>query len=125
MQEPLIDVVRLDLRCDRSLARLTRAALDGVGGIDAIREDARLVASELTTNAVLHSGCTPAHTIGVRIRLNPSVLELSVHDPGLSRDEPRPQPRGARAVGGLGLVLVERLSLSWGVVHGDGRLVWA
>jgi serine/threonine-protein kinase RsbW len=85
--------------------------------------DAKLVASEIVSNAVLHSGCTPDDRLEVRARLEGRVFEISVHDPGLADEAPllRQNPD----IGGRGLMIVQRLAESWGVAQPDGRLVWA
>lgn len=51
-----VDVVRLSLRCDVRAPRLASEAFDSAGGIVEVRDEARLVATELVSNAVRHSG---------------------------------------------------------------------
>lgn len=125
MTDELEDVFDLTLRCDIEAPSLVRRALDRVELSESVRDDARLVATELVGNAILHSGATCAHELHVRARLNSTLLEISVHDPGLSDRAPKVRKRGDRSVGGLGLLIVERLSWRWGELGLDGRLVWA
>jgi hypothetical protein len=83
--------------------------------------DAVLIASELTDNMVYH-----ARSEGwLRLALRNDKLTIAVADA-----DPRP-PRlrvpGLRAAGGRGLVLVDKLSRSWGTAPRlpEGKVVWA
>jgi anti-sigma regulatory factor (Ser/Thr protein kinase) len=98
------------------------------------RESMRLLASELITNAVRHTGRvdgppTPLPTetvivVGVQIRLLGPVVRLEVWDsdpaPAI-RADPSPE-----AETGRGLVLVEALSQAWGsyTPRIGGKVVW-
>jgi anti-sigma regulatory factor (Ser/Thr protein kinase) len=88
-----------------------------------LRPEAKLVASELVSNAVWHSGCGQSHEIDVRVRLSSTLIEIAVHDPGLSGQAP--QVRENPDIGGFGLAIVEKLAHRWGAARRDGRLVWA
>lgn len=88
-------------------------------------EDASLIASELVTNAVLHSGCGPDDRINLYAGLSRECLRISVHDPGASDTTPEVLPEGDRPSGGLGLRLVQQIAFRWGTEHRDGRYVWA
>jgi serine/threonine-protein kinase RsbW len=89
-------------------------------------DTARLIVSELATNAIrhTHSGL-PGGSFGVTLHRGAIQPILSVDDEGglitphLRRSEGNDQ-------GGRGLHLVEALAVRWGV-HGDerGRSVWA
>lgn len=95
-----------------------------------VLEDARLVATELANNAVLHSGCADDDIIRVLARLDGTVLTISVDDPGMSGQTPKLRPRGD-GPGGLGLWIVQALAHRWGAdyVSRAGRprahRVWA
>jgi anti-sigma regulatory factor (Ser/Thr protein kinase) len=117
------EVFHLILPCDREAPAKVRAELEKVDAIEPVRDDARLVASEIVSNAVLHSGCTPEHELDVRGRLGEDFFEISVHDPALA--EGAPLVRDNPDIGGLGLRIVERLAAAWGVAKPDGRVVWA
>ncbi|HLY36321.1 MAG TPA: ATP-binding protein [Candidatus Limnocylindria bacterium] len=88
--------------------------------------DAMLVASELVTNAVRHSGGGAGDLVEVEVDFNGELVRLRISDPGMSgsRVEMR---RAGIAFGGLGLRLVEQLTSRWGSERRpDGRqLVWA
>lgn len=84
------------------------------------REDARLVLSELVTNALVHGEDTPV----VRAAFGGSELELSVTDAGA--ELPRVLPVDPSRIGGFGLHIVDRLSTAWGVSpFPGGKTVWA
>ena len=113
----------LSLHCDEAAPARVRAEFDRLEGIEAVRATVKLVASELVSNAVRHSGCEEEDMIRVRVRLSREFVEISVHDPGLSATVPQVAKR--REAGGLGLVLVDHLARRWGVCERQGRLVWA
>ena len=95
-------------------------------------ECARLIVSELATNAVRHpepeaQSPTSVSTFDVALRLAPHSLVIEVSD----RD-PQPPVRGTAdlgATGGRGVFLVEEMSHRWGFFHppgpGGGKVVWA
>ena len=84
--------------------------------------DARLVASELVTNAVVHSDCGSDDTIEVLARLSPGRLTIAVDDRGLSARTPRsPSPDDDA----MGLRIVGEIARRWGTERSDGLLVWA
>jgi anti-sigma regulatory factor (Ser/Thr protein kinase) len=88
--------------------------------------DAMLVASELVTNAVLHSGCHSDDVVSVELRLRPDVVRCSVSDPHRSGKVAEPAPED-QLHGGFGLRVVEQLAARWGTERErDGRYrVWA
>jgi anti-sigma regulatory factor (Ser/Thr protein kinase) len=101
-----------------------REELDHLEEIESVLPEAKLVASELVSNAVLHSGCTSNQVIEVHGRVGRDLFEISVHDPGLSDETPKVQDDPDTS--GRGLAIVEQLSHRWGMEHPpDGRLVWA
>ena len=55
-----------------------------------VLEHAQLVASELTTNSVRHSGAQAGDSLKVRLELSPTEVRIEVSDPGLGGPvEPR------------------------------------
>jgi anti-sigma regulatory factor (Ser/Thr protein kinase) len=80
------------------------------------RPDARLLVSELVTNAFRH-GMPP---ITLTTALHPGFLRVEVADAGGGRPRRRARPS---ADGGWGLLLVEQASDRWGVADGSMR-VW-
>jgi anti-sigma regulatory factor (Ser/Thr protein kinase) len=90
-----------------------------------VREDAKLVVSELFTNAVVH---TDSSYVTCRMRTTTNgLLHLSVADQGRGLPSPRVPETGQTAYGGRGLILVNAVADRWGVDddHGAGRIVWA
>jgi anti-sigma regulatory factor (Ser/Thr protein kinase) len=115
-------ILRLDLPCAPDAPATVRAALRDTGSES---DDVLLVASELVTNAVVHSGCEPGHRINVEVSEQSQRVLISVHDPGLSDLRAVPRPASASAVGGWGLRLVAQLSERWGADRPKGYRVWA
>ncbi|MDQ6776046.1 MAG: ATP-binding protein [Actinomycetota bacterium] len=119
-------IVGLSLRCDRRAPRLARRALEDALEAAPVLDDARLVASELVNNAVLHSGCEAADILRVMARLDDGFLVISVHVPDsqLPAGELR-QHEEDLETDALGLRVVEHLADRWGSENPDGRRVWA
>jgi anti-sigma regulatory factor (Ser/Thr protein kinase) len=98
------------------------------------RESLELLASELVTNAVRHTGrvdgpptplpTEPVAVIGLQVRLLGPVVRLEVWD---SNSAPAVVvAQSSDAEGGRGLFLVENLSKAWGsyVPRAGGKVVW-
>jgi anti-sigma regulatory factor (Ser/Thr protein kinase) len=103
-----------------------RSALDSFAGTipDALRQDARLLLSELVTNSIRHSGLDTTRTIRLVLAVERSSLRVEVIDRGLGfgmASSGHRDPTGP----GWGLALVARIADRWGVVEGDGvTTVW-
>jgi anti-sigma regulatory factor (Ser/Thr protein kinase) len=82
--------------------------------------DAKVVATELVTNAMLHGGgCTSLAAV-----FDGRSLRLEVGD--RDRVPPQPQHYGDGAATGRGLRLVARMSAAWGwETQAAGKIVWA
>ena len=87
-------------------------------------EDAKLLVSELVTNAVQHG--RPA--ISLSVNLDPPLIGVAVHDEGADvPSRSAPAVPASSSTEGRGLVIVDRLSTSWGVVPDvspPGKTVW-
>ena len=115
----------LELRCDPNAPSAIRHALDDLDQDGWRLGDAVLVASELVTNAVVHSGCSAEHGVSVGASLREDRLLIAVHDPGVS-GQPAQVRRGEQfRLGGWGLQIVEELAHRWGSERPDGYRVWA
>ena len=90
-------------------------------GLDPICDDARLITSELSANAVLHARTN----FGVTLRSDGSgYLRIEVRDHNGHMSSPA-APR-QDATSGRGLLIVGALAASWGTQpDGDGKVVWA
>ncbi|MEU4233753.1 ATP-binding protein [Nonomuraea sp. NPDC026600] len=91
-------------------------------------EDARLIVSELITNALIHSasGLQGGVVTVEVVAVNAEIVRVEVSDDG-SDTVPRARESGDDDCHGRGLWLVEQISLKWGVrLLGAGqRAVWA
>lgn len=119
-----VEVLSLDVPCDRDAPGTVRQALLDLESLGWMLGDVMLVASELVTNAVLHSGCLDEHVLRVRACLNDSHIKISVWDPGLSGGNAQVVGDDGDA-GGWGLMIVEQLAANWGAQRSDGYQVWA
>lgn len=118
------DLVKLSVACDEHAPAAVREALAGLPGDDPRLGDAMLVASELVTNAVKHSGCRPDELLTVEIERGGGHLLIGVRDPGSSGTIAQLTEADA-GFGGLGLRIVELLADQWGHERDDGYRVWA
>lgn len=97
------------------------------GVYDSIACDASLVLSELVSNALRHGSALPGNLVRIDWELSDECVEISVSDGG-GATVPVINKPAANALGGRGLAIVDRLSLSWGVrtsPDGPGTTVWA
>ena len=106
--------------------RAARDALDGWSSALLGSEraaDARLVTSELVTNAVRHAGLSSGDTIHLSFRLEPPSLSVRVQQ-STSAAGARLVEGNDRIEGGFGLALVAGLTTRWGVEAGPPGCVW-
>ncbi|HSJ50237.1 MAG TPA: PAS domain S-box protein, partial [Actinomycetota bacterium] len=109
---------------EATAAAEARRALDDLLGPhldDAALENARLLASELVANAVLHGPKGPHADILLRVSVREAVVRVEVIDDGPGFVRPRRPPEGT---GGWGLVLVESVADRWGIERGGPTTVW-
>ncbi|MEU8482264.1 ATP-binding protein [Streptomyces sp. NPDC048641] len=85
---------------------------------NSVTEDARLVVSELVTNAIRHG----SGAVKLRVRYSNRQLRVEVTDG--SDTAPERRRAGANDVSGRGLFLVSALAQRWGVIDG-GRTTYA
>lgn len=110
--------VIVSLPAESRAARIARSTLEPrlTALPDTRRPDARLLATELVTNAFRH-GAPP---ITMTVEINDEHLRVEVGDSGGGRPRRRPDPGPD---GGWGLVLVDAVADRWGVADGSTS-VW-
>src|SRR3954447_8209754 len=79
-----------------------------------MRDDLLLLLTEVVTNAVRHSGAANGEPIEIAMSERPDCVRVEVIDPGDGFDPPDRLVPDLTKTGGLGLVLVDRLSRAWG-----------
>lgn len=89
--------------------------------------DAVLLVSELTTNAVLHTGS--GHVLcGLTLTADERRLRIELHDEDTTPVRPPQYHPGPDEESGRGLLLVSQLADSWGSARSTragGKVVWA
>jgi anti-sigma regulatory factor (Ser/Thr protein kinase) len=115
----------VDLARDPDSAAEARRALGEVSDHLSPRrlEDARLLVSELVTNAIRHAGLEDYHVIRLVVVTGDRALRIEVCDPGKGFELSEPEPDPARP-SGWGLYLVRELSDRWGVERTEETRVW-
>jgi Anti-sigma regulatory factor (Ser/Thr protein kinase) len=104
-------------------AAVARAIVEAIGSDlpEPILLDAKLLTTEVVTNAVRHAPGTQA--VIVRVRRNNLVL-VEVVDQGPMFD-PQPRTTSSRAGSGQGLMLVDAVANAWGIEPDEaGKKVW-
>ncbi len=124
MDQPVLWARHILLQAERSSPRLARefVALHLIEhGLGSLLEDVQLVASELTTNAVVHAGTS--FTVGLQARSDTVVL--TVQDGSPSR--PPSVVASVMDSSGRGLAIVALISHDWGLIeHREaGKSIWA
>ena len=109
-----------------AIARTVVAGCLGEHVTSSVLDAAQLLVTELATNSLVHSGTPEGGDLVVRVHLWHGTCRLEVEDQGCDGVvAPRsPDPIGG---GGMGLHLVQTLSLRWGVTRAPGgpTRVWA
>lgn len=114
------NALRVRLPVSENAPALARKALDALHGeLEGIREQVRLLVSELVTNSVRHAGLRSEHRIDLEIAAAPSAVRIVVADPGPGFE--RPPQHSPNSEGGFGLFFVAELADRWGT---DERGVW-
>jgi anti-sigma regulatory factor (Ser/Thr protein kinase) len=117
----------LDLAVDPQAAGLARDAMGRFGGLapDSLH-DLKIVASELVSNVVVHSGLRAPQTLRLMAHNYDTSVRITVRDEGRGFDYGHVlRPERLLVIGGLGLFVVDRISLDWGISSVDGAVVWA
>ena len=120
-----VDLLQLEVRCDPSAAAEVRAAIGRLDHLGWIAGDAMLVASELVTNVIIHSGCEQGRHIDLKVTETRDALTISAHDPAGERSSQSPDLGTLARGSGLGLVVVDALAREWGTDRDRGYRAWA
>ena len=123
LPEPPVATAATDLPAEPSAVgtgrRFVSATLKEWGCSADLIDTARLLASEVLTNAVRH-GVGP-----INLRLRRSVSELTIEITDRATGVPHPRPADQAEETGRGLRLVEALTVYWGTrPTEDGKSVW-
>ncbi len=104
----------------RNVRAFVGEAVDGCPAAD----DVILLASEVVTNAIIHTASGKDGTFTVVVHPLDGMVRVEVHDGG-SETPPGIRSADDQAVSGRGLGMVESLATRWGHL-GDqnGRVVW-
>lgn len=120
--------LRLGLSPIESAAASARRLVDRAcaqWGLPALRDTARLVVTELVSNAVRHGTVAASAAVEVTLTRGMNAVYVSVRD--RSRRLPKPGgPVPPTVEGGRGLLVVGIMSRAWGATPTvDGKVVWA
>jgi anti-sigma regulatory factor (Ser/Thr protein kinase) len=89
-----------------------------------VADDVILLASEVATNAIVHTASGKGGTFTVVVMLESGLVRVEVHDDGSEGAPDVGTPRTEQE-SGSGLYLVDVLATRWGHLGGrDGRVVW-
>jgi anti-sigma regulatory factor (Ser/Thr protein kinase) len=89
----------------------------------ATRANLELIVSELVANSVVHGGAGVDGAVTLRLRSETEAVSGEICDGGAGFDWEPHEPELSEP-GGLGLLLVDRLSESWGVSRNCAACVW-
>jgi anti-sigma regulatory factor (Ser/Thr protein kinase) len=109
---------------DRTAPGAARLAIDQLNGhIDpALKDDVRLLVSEVVTNSVVHAQPHSPGEVALDVWASEEVVRVAITDrgPGFVAAELPSRGEGS----GWGLMMVDRLAHRWGVELDDGTEVW-
>lgn len=123
MSPPGPNLIVLEVPCDRRAPATVRRALAETNS--ELLEDGVLLASELVTNAVLHSGCDGRDVLQVHATVSRDRLRISVGGAGRRRYSVPARAIDAPAFGPWGSRVIDRLSQRWACERPAGYRVWA
>ena len=109
---------------DRTAPGAARCAIDELNGhIDpALKDDVRLLVSEVVTNSVIHAQPHSQGEVALDVWASEEVVRVAVTDRGPGFVAAK-RPRGGER-SGWGLMMVDRLAHRWGVELDEGTEVW-
>jgi len=123
-----VETLEVTLPLDARAPGVARIVVEGLRGrvSPSVLDDALIVASELVSNSVRHSGAPGGAVVVIRIQISSTMMRIEVEDPG-SGGTIAPRSPDLEGDGGFGLNLVRALSERWGLerVLAGGTRVWA
>jgi anti-sigma regulatory factor (Ser/Thr protein kinase) len=115
--------ISLRLPCRPESLRELRRAVETLDQLQsAVLDDVKLVANELASNSITHSGLGERDLIEVAISSQSGHMRVDVADGGAGFTLP---DEGVRRGGGRGLPMVQRLSRRFGFAHDGVTHAWA
>jgi len=116
----------LDLRLQAALDAPSRARRQ-VGALASglpsmVREDLRLLVSELVANSLRHAGLQQCDWIDVRVSVGSERVRVEISDPGQGFESPL--QRDPTQSSGSGLWLLNAIASRWGVIRDRTTRVW-
>ena len=115
--------ISLRLPCRPESLRELRRAVETLDHLQsAVLDDVKLVANELASNSISHSGLGERDLIEVAISSQSGHMRIDVADGGAGFTLP---DEGVRRGGGRGLPMVQRLSRRFGFAHDGVTHAWA
>ncbi|GAB2846309.1 hypothetical protein GCM10027176_57450 [Actinoallomurus bryophytorum] len=109
---------------ERSVAVGRRFVRDTLGTRHPALEKVALSVSELATNAIMHTPSGDGGHLTIGIRATGHVIRAEVTNDGTMATKPRVR-RDAEAENGRGILIIEALAESWGVIEDSGTTtVW-
>ncbi|MFB9965339.1 ATP-binding protein [Sinosporangium siamense] len=106
------------------VARARRLVSSALGREHPLHDDGVLLASELATNAIVHSQSGEGGAFTLTVSTSGDRVRICVRDDG-SATPPCVCHAGLNATGGRGLPLVDTLAASWGLMRENGvNTVW-
>lgn len=128
MPEPAPDRASHSFRlaADLQAAGAARRAVDQVErDIDPqLRDDVRLLVSEIVTNSVRHAHAESGAEIDLVISPSHGSVRIIIADRGAGFEPPAPRGFGELRPAGWGLQLIDALASRWGVESDAGVTVW-
>ena len=115
--------ISLRLPCRTESLRELRRAVETLDHLQpAVLDDVKLVANELASNSISHSGLGERDLIEVAISSQSGHMRIDVADGGAGFTLP---DEGVRRGGGRGLPMVQHLSRRFGFAHDGVTHAWA
>jgi len=126
-QHPTLFVTQIDVQLPNRVSA-PAAARQALGDLESrmppeVFQDMILLANELVTNSIRHSGIAPEASVGIKVALSGTAVRVEVADEGCGFDAEGKKPHPDQT-SGWGLHLIKELADRWGNESGDRCVVW-